>query len=135
MAKKGRPNKFNDPKKLQKIIDEWFENCKETGEYPTVAGLAVLLNTSRKVLYEYQNFCDNDDKLKNLDESVKREISNVIKRAKAKIESSYVQQLFRTKNPAGVIFILKNDYGYKDKQEVEQTNRVIKVSIDDSDDE
>ena len=135
MAKKGRPNKFNDPKKLQKIIDEWFENCKETGEYPTVAGLAVLLNTSRKVLYEYQNFCDNDDKLKNLDESVKREISNIIKRAKAKIESSYVQQLFRATNPAGVIFILKNDYGYKDKQEVEQTNRIIKVSIDDSDDE
>lgn len=124
-----RPPKFQDAKKLQKIIDEWFEDCKENHIIPTVTGLAVALDTSRKVLLDYENFCDNNDKLKSLDESVKREISNTIKRAKAKIEAGYEQQLLNAKNPAGVIFTLKNNYRWVDKQEIEQTNKTITVDI------
>ena len=130
-----KPTKFQDAKKLQKIIDKWFEDCKENNIIPTVTGLAVALDTSRKVLLDYENFCDNTDTLKSLDESVKREISNTIKRAKAKIEAGYEQQLLKAKNPAGAIFILKNNYGYKDKQEIEQTNKTITIDIIDDEDE
>lgn len=125
------PTKFNDAKKLQKKIDDFFKECKKQNIIPTVTGLAVVLDTSRKVLLDYENYCEHDDKLKTLDETVKRDISNTIKRAKARIEAEYEQQLLGAKNPAGAIFTLKNNYDWKDKQEIEQTNKTIEVTLED----
>lgn len=126
-----RPTKFNDANELQKKIDKFFADCKKEGIIPTVTGLAVALDTSRKVILDYENYCEHDDKLKSLDDSVKRDISNTIKRAKARIESEYEQQLLSAKNPAGAIFTLKNNYGWVDKQEVVNTNNNIEVTIED----
>lgn len=126
-----RPTKFNDANELQKKIDKFFSDCKKEGIIPTVTGLAVALDTSRKVILDYENYCEHDDKLKSLDDSVKRDISNTIKRAKARIESEYEQQLLSAKNPAGAIFTLKNNYGWVDKQEVVNTNNNIEVTIED----
>ena len=126
-----RPTKFNDAEELQVKIDKFFADCKKEHIIPTVTGLAVALDTSRKVILDYENYCEHVDKLKSLDESAKRDISNTIKRAKAKIESGYEQQLLNAKNPAGAIFTLKNNYGWVDKQEIEQTNKTIEVTLED----
>ena len=125
-----RPPKFSDPEELQEKIDEFFEECKTENIIPTVTGLAVALDTNRQILLDYQNFCNNTDRLKSLDESVKVQISDTIKRAKARIEAGYEQQLLQAKNPAGAIFTLKNNYAWRDKQEIEQTNRTISIDID-----
>ena len=125
-----KPTKFQDAKKLQKIIDEWFKECEEKNIIPTVTGLAVALDSNRQTIIDYQNYCDSKNELKSLDESVKRQISDTIKRAKMKIEAGYEQQLLNAKNPAGAIFTLKNNYHWKDKQEIEQTNKTITVDID-----
>lgn len=126
-----RPTKFNDAEELQVKIDKFFADCKKDNIIPTVTGLAVALDTSRQILLDYQNFCDNTDRLKSLDDSVKRGISDTIKRAKARIESGYEQQLLSAKNPAGAIFTLKNNYGWVDKQEVVNSNKTIEVTIED----
>lgn len=48
--------------------------------------------------------------------------SEAIKRAKAKVEQWYVQRLALGKCiPAGLIFILKNNFGWRDVQEFEHS--------------
>lgn len=103
----GRPPKFQDVEELQRKIDAYFESCHdEKGNIIrpyTITGLALALDTSRKVLLDYEN---KDD-----------EISNAIKKAKARCEAFAEEQLFTNKNTAGVIFNMVNNYGWVNRQE------------------
>lgn len=130
----GRPEKFQSVEELQKLIDAYFESCEEevwtkkldpeTGEVTgwepqydrhgnimkrmvkpyTISGLALALGTSRRTLLDYEQ--RNDD------------FSHTIKKAKARCEEFAEEQLFTSKNTAGVIFNLKNNYeSWVDKQE------------------
>lgn len=102
---KGRPPKWTTPEELQKDIDKYFEECKKTGEPLTITGLAIALDTYRDVLLDYQE---------------KDEFSNTIKKAKQRIENFAEKKLYDKDVPtSGVIFNLKNNYGWVDKQEVE----------------
>ena len=112
----GRPNKFDDPEAFKKMVDDFFLDCEEREIIPTVTRLALALDTNRKDLLNYEN-----ELLKNLDPSIKREISNTIKKAKARIEVAYEDILFHKGKTAGAIFTLKNNYGWQDKQEIVQT--------------
>lgn len=56
---------------------------------------------------------------------------NSIKRAKQRVESEYEQALFNKNSAVGAIFTLKNNYKWVDKQEVEQTNKTIEVTLED----
>lgn len=127
----GRPPKYTKPEEMQKIIMEYFEECKAEGKYPTVSMMAFRLGMSRKVLLEYEKSLEDDEYLKQLDESVKREFSNTIKAAKQYIEGCYEDKLINSPNsPIGTIFTLKNNYNWKDKQEIEQTNKTISVELE-----
>ena len=122
----GRPPKYETPEQMQNIVDLYFLACKahQTGnaellvdlsvedlwivneiddEIPTVAGLAYTLNLTRQGLIEY---------------SEKDDFSDTVKRAKLRIEKSLEQRLAGGA-PAGTIFNLKNNFGWKDKQEQE----------------
>jgi len=125
----GRPLKFKSAAELQKKIDEYFESCfeevwtqDEEGKWNpvldrhgnvlkkqvrpfTISGLAVHLGTTRRTLLDYE---ERDD-----------EYSHTIKAAKQKIESFTEEQLFTNRNTTGVIFNLKNNYGWTDKSEVD----------------
>lgn len=118
----GRPLKFDSAEQLQKQIDDYFRSCTKevverdgegniTDTYEvqtrpyTITGLALSLDTSRKVLLEYED---------------KDEFSNTIKRAKLRIENFAEESLFTSKQTAGVIFNMVNNYGWKNKQEHEQ---------------
>lgn len=126
----GRPLKFGSPEELQKKIDAYFESCEEeiwvqeTDEEGnekwipildrhgmvkkqlvkpyTISGLAVFLGTDRKTLINYEE---------------REEYFHTIKAAKARIENFTEETLLTTRNPTGVIFNLKNNYGWIDKQE------------------
>lgn len=105
MNEGGRPCKFKSVEEMQKAIDEYFNYCDENKKPYTVSGLAYALDTSRKVLLEYQE---------------KDEFSNTIKKAKARIERFNEELLYSKDVPTvGVIFNLKNNYDWKDKQEIE----------------
>ena len=115
--KGGRPPKYNSPEELEEMINGYFDGlviynaeAKEQGwdlKHPTVTGLAIAVDLTRTGLIEY---CDKNE-----------EYSNTIRKAKAKIEE-YVEQRLYGNNVTGLIFNLKNNYGWKDKRELESHN-------------
>lgn len=131
MAKKkgGRPLKFKTPEELEKRIEEYFKYAKDNMEVPTVSGLAWYLGTNRQCLLRYQE--EDNDLLKSVPDDVKGMFRDTVKQAKARIEAGYEQALFSKNSAVGAIFTLKNNYGWVDKQEVEQTNKTIEVTLED----
>ena len=128
--KGGRPFKFTDPDKLDAQIEDFFVWCNKNKKIPTVTGLAVHLDTDRLTLLHYENSLD-DPSYDKLDYDVKVRLINSIKRAKQRVESEYEQALFNKSSAVGAIFTLKNNYKWVDKQEVEQTNKTIEVTLED----
>lgn len=119
----GRPPKYKTAEEMQKVIDEYFESCfrimrnkdgegmidPKTGEYCyeqhkpfTVSGLAYALGIDRRTLLNY---------------SEKDEFFPTIKRAKNRIETFLEESLITGSSCTGIIFNLKNNYDWRDKQE------------------
>lgn len=117
----GRPLKFKSAEEMQTIINQYFAKCDAEKKPYTVSGLAVALDTTRRTLLDYEE---------------KDEFSHTIKKAKAKIEAYNEEMLYNKNIPTtGVIFNLKNNYGWKDKQEIEaEVNSDMTINIELSDD-
>lgn len=100
----GRPLTYKNAEELEEAVKLYFD----TTQIKTVTGLAYFLGfESRQSFYDYET---------------RGEFSYTIKRARLFIEMGYEMQLWGTSN-AGAIFALKN-FGWKDKQEVEQTGGI-----------
>jgi len=147
----GRPLLFKSKEELQQRIDEYFLSCydykrdmfggriedkecvsevegedgkihrkwksngfimEQTKPF-TVSGLAVFLNTSRETLMNYEK---------------KAEYFDTIKAAKDKIYAYTEESLFNSK-ATGPIFSLKNNYGWVDRQELDQTVKIDRSPI------
>ena len=63
-----------------------------------------------------------------MSEEERKEYSNTIKKAKRRIQAEYEELLYQKGSNTGAIFTLKNNYDWKDKQEIVSTD---KKSIDD----
>ena len=99
----GRPLKFKTVKEMQDKIDKYFEECDKNKDPYTVTGLALALDMSRQDLINYSN---------------REEFFDTIKKAKLKIENYLEKRLIKDSSCTGIIFNLKNNYNWKDKQEV-----------------
>ena len=115
--KAGQPLAFKTVKELDDKVEEFFIsedafiiNFKDGEEdkifAPTMAGLALFLGVDRRTLVNYSN---------------KEEYFPTIRKARARIESHLEKKLYGN-NVTGLIFNLKNNFDWKDKTEVEQTN-------------
>lgn len=127
--KYGRPRKYETPEQMQEIIEDYFRECEETGEVPTITGLAFKLDMSRKSLLDYEN-PDSRGCLKNVDPEMRDRFSHTIKRAKAFIHSRYEQALFHKNSVTGAIFTLKNNCGWVDRVEQVVESKEIVVDIE-----
>jgi hypothetical protein len=117
MAKVGRPPKFEKPEDMQKSMDIYFAEIEKTGEPPTICGLSEALGfEDRRSLLDY---------LHN-----KNEFTRTIKGAKRKIEQYLEKRLSQGQNVAGLIFNLKNNFGWVDKQEI-NTNLTGNLTLTD----
>ena len=122
-SKGGRPLLFKSPEELEEQIQLYYASCdarvvkrifsKEGNEVSqitapyTVTGLAYFLKTSRHTLVNYES---------------KEEFFHTIKNAKSFIQSRLQESaLLGEYNPAISIFSLKNNYGWKDKSEIDST--------------
>lgn len=110
---------------LKERIDNYFNKCKELDEPLTLTGLCLELGVSRQTLCNYENRVTTFVGMS--DEEIE-EFLYTIKRAKLKIENYAEKQLFSGKNPAGIIFNLKNNYGWKDVQEVNNSTVISQKS-------
>lgn len=101
----GRPEKFFDPKEMEKAGMAYIEDCRANKEPITITGLCLWLGTTRDTLMEYQR---------------KQEFSDTIKRLKLHAENFCEEYLYNPNGRAvvGAIFALKN-FGWSDKMEIE----------------
>lgn len=107
----GRPPKFESVNALNELIEEYFET-PQGKETPTVSGLALHLDTTRRTLLDY---CEQDD-----------EFSHAIKKAKNRVEA-FVEQRLYGNSVTGLIFNLKNNFGWVDKTEQDITTAGEKI--------
>lgn len=109
----NKPLKFKNAEDLQNKIDSYFKECKLKEIPLSITGLALALDTNRQTLINYQN---------------KDGYENIIDRAKLMIENAYEIRLINN-GRSGDIFALKN-FGWTDKQEIDNNIKVGKNSID-----
>lgn len=132
----GRPPKFETVEEMQELIDAYLETkgwkTKEVYskkkddvveidyfEPATITGLAVALGTCRQTLLNYEE---------------KEEFVDTIKAAKAVCENHAEEgAMMNELNATMAIFSLKNNYKWKDKTEIEQTNRTVEEIIAEAD--
>lgn len=106
LGNSGLNKRFESNDKLQEAIDGYFASCKADNSPCTIEGLCDALGVTRQTLLNYE----------------KRDGYEVyfdtIKRAKTKILRNLTERALNGDNVASVaIFLLKNNYGYKDKIE------------------
>ena len=98
----GRPPKYKTKVEIQEKIDNYFKDCQLNNKPYTITGLGLALDMSRQDLINY---------------SKKDEFFDTIKRAKMRVENYLEERLINDSSATGIIFNLKNNYGWKDKQE------------------
>lgn len=109
----GRPLKYQTPELLQQAIDAYYADCERRQAPLTMSGLAYALDMSRQALKEYG---DRD------------RFGDAVKRARARIEHQLEEGLLtRERQVAGHIFNLKNNFGWKDTQEVEHHHMLLAI--------
>ena len=97
---------FNSVEELSNKLDGYFTYCDELPRPYTVLSLCIYLGISRETLCQYGN---------------KDEYSDTITCAKLRIEAYAEDCLYTAKNPTGIIFNLKNNWKWHDKQEIENS--------------
>lgn len=107
----GRPLQYKTPEEMQIVIDKYFDEDawydKDKTDYrPTISGLCYALDISRETLKNYKE---------------KDEFLYTVNAARKRIEMELECRLYGTA-VTGMIFNLKNNFGWKDKSEVDQTN-------------
>lgn len=90
-------------------VKDYFTICAEDDMKPSVIGLAVALDIDRTYLWEIRA----GRKGKN------PEVANTLKKAVQLLDLQMVDYMQNGKiNPVSGIFLMKNNFGYADKQEV-----------------
>lgn len=111
----GRPLKWKTVKEIEPLIELYFLQCDEEDRPYTISGLAYALDTSRETLLDYQG---------------KKEFSYTIKKAKDRCERFAEESLFTSRNIAGVIFNLKNNYSnWIEKPEHERDTEPMSLKV------
>jgi hypothetical protein len=114
--KVGRPKLFKTPEELEEKINTYFYQCKEEERPYTMSGLAFALGIDRKTLINYGK-----------DE----EFFHTIKKARDFVEQ-YVEERLLTQSgvTTGVIFNLKNNFDWKDKQEIDANVKTQEIRVE-----
>ena len=104
----GRPETYSGVEELQEAINKYFNDCVvKVGEgeefRPTMTGLARSLGLCRDSLHKYGK---------------KEKFFDTIKQAREIVHEALEMKLYGTA-VTGVIFNLKNNFGWKDKTEVD----------------
>jgi len=101
----GPKFKYDTPEELQEAVDRYFDENK----IHTMSGLAVHLGLTRMSLVNYRRY---DEKF-----------NAILEEAKAKVEVYWETQLVTPKIAHGVIFALKNNFGWRDQLDIDSDNK------------
>ena len=113
MSKVGRPKIFNDVKEVEEKINAYFNYCEEKEKPYTMSGLAYYLGISRQTLVNYSN---------------QDQFFYTIKKARDRVQMQLEENALSNKaNPTFTIFNLKNNFDWKDSNEVKTNVEITKV--------
>ena len=150
--KGGKPLLFDTPEKLEKALNDYFDSITITElkyqlvkvgedeegkpiygqepilnnkgtqvtrtryyENPSILAMCRHIGTTRETIREYE---------------MREGYVDTIKKAKARVEEYLENELYRKEQVTGVIFNLKNNFGWKDKQEIETSGEQnIKINF------
>lgn len=102
--------KYKDSKELENLINAYFLDCDDRKAPYTMSGLAYALGIDRTTLINYGK---------------EESFSTLIKKAKDRVQTQLEENALTGKaNATFTIFNLKNNYGWKDQQEIKTTNEV-----------
>ena len=97
-----------DPKQVEQRIFEYFSICTVNDMKPSMAGMALAIGVDRATLWSWSVGNTRSDTH-----------YNTIKKAVQMLDSQMVDYMQNGKiNPVSGIFLMKNNFGYKDQQEV-----------------
>lgn len=117
-----RARKLTSARRVQKMIDTWMDETKEAKKPLTITSLCLYLHISAEQFDIYAH-----DKSRDSEEAILSPfdgkdhlltIADCLKRARLAIENSLVEWAITHAACSGAIFVLKNHYGYADKQEI-----------------
>ena len=113
MSKVGRPKIFNDVKEVEEKINAYFNYCEEKEKPYTMSGLAYYLGISRQTLVNYSN---------------QDQFFDTIKKARDRVQMQLEENALSNKAyPTFTIFNLKNNFDWKDSNEVKTNVEITKV--------
>ena len=115
----GISKRYKEPEKLMDDVIKYLESCRDAEKNPTMTGLALSLGfRSRRSLVNYQT------------EEGYEKFFHVISYAKMKIEEYLEERLLDPKNfnIAGLLFSLKNNFDWQDKQDIRIDQRRPTIS-------
>ena len=104
--------KYKTLKELEDKIKDYQDKIEKSGETPTIAGCAYHLGMDRTTFYAYET---------------RDTFATTIKKTRDWVISKMEQHATHAKASGGVIFLLKN-YGYTDRQDINQTITVEELS-------
>lgn len=103
------PIEIGDAQAVEERLSQYFDICARNGMKPNIAGLASALGISRQYIWEIANNKTN----------VSQKVVYTIKKAQQLINQMMEDYMMAGKiNPVSAIFLMKNNMGYKDQQEV-----------------
>lgn len=104
----AEPIDISDAAQVEQRINDYFNHCLEDGMKPSVMGICNSLGISRDTFHQW---CTGSARALSH--------TDVIKKAKNFLEEMMESYMLNGKiNPVSGIFLLKNNFGYTDKQEV-----------------
>ena len=109
MSNRGRPKKYTEIEIMQQKIDKYFKKCEQNNEPYTITGLALALDLDRRSINNYAK----DSKF-----------FPIIKKAKLKVENDLEKRLIKDNSATGIIFNLKNNFAWTDKQRIEHSGNI-----------
>ncbi len=105
----GRPKKYKNVEEFELKCSQYFLDCHKSKTPFGLAGLAAYLDIDRTTLFNYEKKYPDT-------------YGQVIRQAKAKIEAFLEQGLYNRSHVTGIIFNLKNNFGYAEREKVENVN-------------
>lgn len=102
---------MKEPEQVKERIGMYLQICSEDDMKPSVAGLALAFGVDRKTIWAWANGVDSA--------YLPNESRNFIKKAYQFLNAQMEDYAQNGKiNPVAAIFLMKNHFGYQDKQEV-----------------
>ncbi len=100
----------NDAEQVAARIDQYHQFCFDNDIKPDMPGMALALGVSRTTIWKWENGVESDKP---------QAVRNTLKKGREINEYLMSQMMQNGKiNPVTGIFLLKNNHGYKDQQDV-----------------